>query len=136
MANIRKRTCPPVRSAGKSHMWTAAACAAQSCSRWIAAAFWRCIRARTGGFIKRGTPRYLPEEVRYKLAKVIGISEELLRGRHLDVEPMEIQPNGKARAAGWSGRSRRHVGNLDTATPEERRLIVDLAKQVVGRMRK
>ena len=62
---------------------------------------------------------------------MIGISEELLRGRHLDVEHMEIQPTGK---------HEQPVGPADlddmwaiwnTATPEERRLIVDLAKRVV-----
>ena len=84
-------------------------------------------------FITRGTPKYLPEEVRHKLAKVIGVSEELLRGRDLDVEPIETTP-----AAKRNGRT-----DLDdmwaiwnTASPEERRLIVDLAKQVVGRIRK
>jgi hypothetical protein len=82
-------------------------------------------------FIKRGTPKYLPEEVRHKLAKVIGVSEELLRGR--DLHGMS---NGTTRAA---------VGRADlddmwtiwnTATPEERQLIVDLARQVVGRIKK
>jgi hypothetical protein len=82
-------------------------------------------------FIRKGTPKYLPEEVRYKLANVIGVSEELLRGR--DLHGMS---NGKTRAA---------VGRADlddmwtiwnTATPEERQLIVDLARQVVGRIKK
>jgi hypothetical protein len=82
-------------------------------------------------FVRKGTPKYLPEEVRYKLAKVIGVSEELLRGRDL-----HGKPNGITRAA---------VGRADlddmwtiwnTATPEERQLIVDLARQVVGRIKK
>jgi hypothetical protein len=92
-------------------------------------------------FIRKGTPKYLPEEVRYKLAKVIGVSEELLRGRDLHVQPIETtqanaRPNGKTRAA---------VGRADLddmwtiwniATPEERQLIIDLARQVVGRIKK
>ena len=82
-------------------------------------------------FITRGIPRYLPEDVRYKLAKVIEVSEELLRGRALDAQPIETTPAANGRAdlddmwAIWN-----------TATPEERRLIVDLARQVVGRIRK
>ena len=88
-------------------------------------------------FIRKGIPKYLPEDVRHKLAKVLGVSEELLRGRDLDAEPVDTtrvnaKPNGKTRAA-----------NLDdmwtiwnTASPEERRLIVDVAKQIVGRIRK
>ena len=81
-------------------------------------------------YIKRGTPKYLPEEVRYKLAKVLGVSEELLRGRDLDAEPNGTTPTvaGRADFDMWA------VWN--TASPEERRLIVDLAKQVVGRIRK
>jgi hypothetical protein len=82
-------------------------------------------------FIKRGTPKYLPEEVRHKLSKVIGVSEELLRGRDLHVQ----QLNGTTRAIG-----RADLDDMwtiwNTATPDERQLIVDLARQVVGRMRK
>ena len=82
-------------------------------------------------FIKRGTPRYLPEEIRHKLAKVIGVSEERLRGRDLDTEPARTTPAAAGRAdlddmwAIWN-----------TASSEERLLIVDLAKQVVGRIGK
>lgn len=77
-------------------------------------------------FIKRGTPRYLLEEVRYKLAKVLGISEELLRGRDLHGPPIAAPPaDFDDMWAIWN-----------TATLAERRLIVDLAKQVVGRIRK
>ena len=83
-------------------------------------------------FIKKGTPKYLSEEVRHKLAKVIGVSEELLRGRDLHVQPIETTP-----AANGNGRT--DLEDMwaiwNTATPEERRLIVDLAKQVVGRIR-
>jgi hypothetical protein len=92
-------------------------------------------------FIRRGTPKYLPEDVRHKLANLLGVSEELLRGRDLHAQPIETaranaHPNGKTRAA---------IGgtNLDdmwtiwnTATLKERQLIVDLARQVVGRIRK
>ena len=77
-------------------------------------------------FITKGSPRYLSEEVRYKLAKVIGVSEELLRGRDLQAQPIET--------------TRSDLDNMwtiwNTATPEERRLIVDLAGQVVGRLKK
>ena len=83
-------------------------------------------------FITRGTPRHQQEDVRNKLAKMLGVSEELLRGRDLDVEPIAVQPRRT--------NARADLDDMwmiwNTATPEERRLIVDLAKQVVGRIRK
>jgi hypothetical protein len=93
-------------------------------------------------YLKRGNPKFLPEQDRHRLAKVIGVSEELLRGRDLqhlqaiDTPRAKAQPNGKARAA---------VGRADledmwtiwnSATVEERQLIVDMAKLFVGRIRK
>ncbi len=55
-------------------------------------------------FIRRSTPKFLPEDVRYKLASVLGVSEELLRGRDLHAQPIEIirantHPKGKPLAA-------------------------------------
>ena len=82
-------------------------------------------------FITRGIPRYLPEDARHKLAKVLGVSEELLRGRDLEAQPNKTPPAANGRTdlddmwAIWN-----------TASPEERRLIVDMAKLLVGRIRK
>lgn len=92
-------------------------------------------------FITRGIPRYLPEDARYKLAKVLGVSEDLLRGRNLDEQPIEIarekaQPTGATQTVGGLADLSDMWAIWNTASPEERRLIVDLAKQVVGRIRK
>ena len=90
-------------------------------------------------FLKRGIPKYLPEEVRHKLAKVLGVSEELLRGRdlHGSIERSPIaKPNGATRAAVVRADLDDMWAIWNTASPEERRLIVDLAKQVVGRIKK
>ena len=90
-------------------------------------------------FLKRGIPKYLPEEVRHKLAKVLGVSEELLRGRDLNGQ-IEISPIAKPNGATRAAVCRADLDDMwaiwNTASPEERRLIVDLAKQVVGRIRK
>jgi hypothetical protein len=64
-----------------------------------------------------------------------------LRGRDLDVQPIKTtqpnaQPNGKTRAAAGRADLDDMWAIWNTATPEERRLIVDLAKQVVGRIGK
>jgi hypothetical protein len=92
-------------------------------------------------FIRRGTPKYLPDDVRHKLANLLGVSEELLRGRDLHAQPIEITREN----AHLHGNARAAVGGTDlddmwtiwnTATLKERQLIVDLARQVVGRIRK
>jgi len=61
---------------------------------------------------------------------MIGVSEELLRGRDLDAPSVETAPitGGTSLDDKWA------IWN--TATQEERRLIVDLARQVVGRIRR
>jgi hypothetical protein len=61
----------------------------------------------------------------------LGVSEELLRGRDLHAQPIETTQAVVGRADlddMWT------IWN--TSTPEERRLIIDLARQVVGRMRR
>ena len=77
-------------------------------------------------FITRGIPECLPEDVRHKLAKAIGVSEELLRGRDLDAPLIEIQ--SRISQADFEDMWRSGT----PGTPEERQLIVDLARQVLA----
>ena len=90
-------------------------------------------------FITRRIPRYLSEEARHKLAKMLGVSEELLRGRDLDGST-EISPIAKTNGATRAATRRADLDDMwtiwNTASPEERRLIVDLAKQAVGKISK